>query len=123
IFSRVDLRAAYGFLAPTGRFQAGANDNVGSGYWTHTLSLGENVYLTGDRALVLSAFQIYEFHTSQECTGLPPGQTLRLDYCLTQRIPLPKDMQLQVGLAGYDQWQTTGRNGPDLTPPEMAARY
>ena len=49
-FGRVDLRAAYGFLAPTGRFHAGASDNVGSGYWTHTLSLGENVYLTEDRA-------------------------------------------------------------------------
>ncbi len=122
-FGRVDLRAAYGFLAPTGRFHAGASDNVGSGYWTHTLSLGENVYLTGDRALVLSAFQIYEFHTTQEGTGIHPGQTLSLDYSLTQRIALRKDVQLQVGLAGYGQWQTTGRSGPDLTPAEMAARY
>ena len=37
---RADIRAAYGFLAPTGRFRAGATDNVGSGYWTHTLSCG-----------------------------------------------------------------------------------
>jgi len=123
IFSRIDLRAAYGFLAPTGRFHAGASDNVGSGYWTHTLSLGENMYLTGNRALVLSAFQIYEFHTTQEGTGIHPGQTLSLDYSLTQRVSLRKDVQLQVGLAGYDQWQTTGRSGPDLTPAEFAARY
>ena len=122
-FGRVDLRAAYGFLAPTGRFHAGASDNVGSGYWTHTLSLGENVYLTEDRALVLSAFQIYEFHTAQEGTGIHPGQTLSLDYSLTQRVALRKDIQLQVGLAGYGQWQTTGRSGPDLTPAELAARY
>ena len=122
-FGRADLRAAYGFLAPTGRFHAGASDNVGSGYWTHTLSLGENVYLTGDRATVLSAFQIYEFHTTQEGTGIHPGQTLSLDYSLTQRIALRKDVQLQVGLAGYGQWQTTGKSGPDVTPAEMAARY
>src|SRR5688500_9441205 len=32
---RVAVRAVYGFLAPTGSFKAGANDNVGSGYWTH----------------------------------------------------------------------------------------
>ena len=122
-FARADLRAAYGFLAPTGRFHAGASDNVGSGYWTHTLSLGENVYLTKDRATVLSAYQIYEFHTTQEGTGIHPGQTLSVDYSLTQRIALRKDMQLQAGLAGYGQWQTTGRSGPDLTPAEMAARY
>src|SRR5436190_1539603 len=40
------VRAMYGFLAPTGRFSAGANDNVGSGYWTHALSTGQTFYLT-----------------------------------------------------------------------------
>ena len=34
---RVAFRAIYGFLAPTGRFSAGANTNVGSGYWTSVL--------------------------------------------------------------------------------------
>ena len=123
VFGRADLRAACGFLAPTGRFHAGASDNVGSGYWTPTISLGENVYLTGDRATVLSAFQIYEFHTTQEGTGIHPGQTLSLDYSLTRTIALGKDVQLQAGLAGYGQWQTTGKSGPDVTPAEMAARY
>jgi len=28
---RAEIRAVYGFLAPTGRFKAGANNNVGSG--------------------------------------------------------------------------------------------
>ena len=32
---RADIRAIYGFLAPTGRFESGEDDNVGSGYWTH----------------------------------------------------------------------------------------
>src|SRR4051812_1886863 len=32
---RVGIRTAYGVLAPTGRFNAGSADNVGSGYWTH----------------------------------------------------------------------------------------
>ncbi len=30
-----DVRAVYGFLAPTGRFDSTSNNNVGSGYWTH----------------------------------------------------------------------------------------
>ena len=122
-FDRIDLRAAYGFLAPTGRFKAGASDNVGSGYWTHTLSLGENAYLTRDRATVLSAFQIYEFHTTPEDTGIHPGQTLSLDYSLLRRFSLAKDVQLQAGLAGYGQWQTTEKTGRGVTPPEMAAHY
>src|SRR5688572_5738077 len=34
---RAEIRAIYGFLAPTGRFEVGADDNVGSGYWTHVV--------------------------------------------------------------------------------------
>ena len=72
----------YGFLAPTGRFSAGANNNVGSGYWTHALSAGQTFYLTGNKQLSLSAFQLYEFHTVQEGTGIHPGETFNLDYSL-----------------------------------------
>jgi hypothetical protein len=38
---RIAIRAVYGFLAPTGKFQAGTNDNVGSGYWVSTFSSGK----------------------------------------------------------------------------------
>ena len=43
---RASIRALAGFLAPTGRFTEGASDNVGSGYWTPTLSSGQTVQLT-----------------------------------------------------------------------------
>ena len=118
-----DLRFAYGFLAPTGRFNAGASDNVGSGYWTHTLSAGETLYLTKDRATAISAFEIYEFHTKQEGTQIHPGQTLSLDYSVTRTVSLEPDLRLQIGLAGYEQWQTTDKSGPNLTPAEASARY
>lgn len=58
---RVDIRAIYGFLAPTGRFNAGANNNVGSGYWTQTGSAGETFYLTKNKRTALSGFELYEF--------------------------------------------------------------
>src|SRR5439155_26261310 len=79
---RIAVRFMYGFLAPTGRFAAEANDNVGSGYWTHTLSSGQTCYLTRNQRLVFSAFQMYEFHTTQEGTGIHPGDTFDLDYSL-----------------------------------------
>jgi hypothetical protein len=120
---QVDLRFAYGFLAPTGRFHAGASDNVGSGYWTHTLSAGETFYLTRDRATAVSAFALYEFHTEQEGTRIRPGQTLSLDYSVTRTVSLKPDLRLQIGLAGYEQWQTTDKSGPNITPAEATARY
>jgi hypothetical protein len=121
--ARADVKVAYGFLAPTGRFSAGAADNVGSGYWTHVVSTGQTLYLPGNRATVLSAFEMYEFHRTQGGTGIDPGQNLDLDYSLTHLLTLRKDMRLQVGLIGYGQWLTTDKRGPDVTPEQRSARY
>src|SRR5688572_4115535 len=77
--SRFAIRAVYGFLAPTGRYRNGANDNVGSGYWTHAFSSGQTFYLTKNKATSISAFQMYEVHTTQQHTGIHPGDTLDLD--------------------------------------------
>lgn len=105
---RLDIRVMYGFLAPTGRFTAGANDNVGSGYWTQTVSSGQTLFLTKDRLMTLSAFQMYEFHTKQDGTGIRPGDTFDLDYSLMASVPR-MSRRLQFGLVGYEQRQTTAK--------------
>src|SRR5215469_2963519 len=120
---RVAIRALYGFLAPTGRFAAGANDNVGSGYWTHALSSGQTFYLTTDRSWALSAYEMYEFHTIQQGTGTHPGQTFNLDYSLSRTFTFTKAPALQIGFAGYEQRQTTATTGPVITPEETMERY
>jgi hypothetical protein len=118
---RFAIRAVYGFLAPTGSFTAGANDNVGSGYWTHAFSSGQTFYLT--KTTSVSAFQMYEVHTKQKTTSIHPGQNLDLDYSVMQSIGLGQDSHLQLGLVGYNQWQTTDKTGPGITPPQAAAHY
>ena len=117
------VRAVYGFLAPTGSFNPNANDNVGSGYWTHVVASGQTMWLTRNKSTAVSAFQMYEFHTKQKGTQIQPGQTLNLDYSLTHFIPLRSDFGLQVGLVGYNQWQTTDKTGPTITREQAAAHY
>jgi hypothetical protein len=113
-----DIQVAYGFVAPTGRFNGGASDNVGTGYWGHDISSGQTFYLTKNRGTAFSAYEQYEFHGTQRDTDIHPGQTLNIDYSLTQVIPLQKNMHtlLQVGLIGYGQYQTTDRSGPGINP-------
>jgi hypothetical protein len=120
---RTDIRAIYGFLAPTGKFEAGGTNNVGSGYWTSVLSSGQTFYLTQNKATALSAFEMYEFHGTQQGTMVRPGQTLNLDYSLTQAFQLQGNLRLQLGLVGYGQWQTTDKRGPAITPEQAAAHY
>lgn len=122
-WERVAVRAMYGFLAPTGRFEAGASDNVGSGYWTHTLSSGQTIYLTGNKRLILSAFQMYELHTTQEGTGIHPGDTFDLDYSLMGLLPVSQDVQLQMGVVGYEQRQTTAKTGLTVSDSASEERY
>lgn len=120
---RAAVRAVYGFLAPTGRFRSGANDNVGSGYWTHALSSGQTFYLTKNKGTAISAFQMYEFHTTQEGTNIRPGQTFNLDYSLMHTLALFDKPRLQVGLVGYLQRQPTDKRGPAITPEQAKAHY
>ena len=120
---RIAVRAMYGFLAPTGRFAAGASDNVGSGYWTHTLSSGQTYYLTKNKRLVFSAFEMYEFHTTQEGTGVHPGDTFDLDYSLMGTLVQTSALRLQIGLAGYEARQITAKTGPDITSTMSNERY
>ena len=120
---RIDVRAIYGFLAPTGRFAPGANNNVGSGYWTHAVSSGQTYHLTQDERLILSTFEMYEFHTTQEGTGVHPGQTFDLDYSLMGSVHRTASLALQIGAVGYEARQTTAKTGPNITPEVSAERY
>jgi hypothetical protein len=122
-WDRVAVKAMYGFLAPTGRFDANANDNVGSGYWTHTLSSGQTYYLTKDKFLIFSAFEMYEFHTTQQGTGIHPGDTFDLDYSLMRTVLNKTAFRLQIGLAGYEARQLTAKTGPGITSAMSDERY
>jgi hypothetical protein len=122
---RADIQIAYGFIAPTGRFKGGADDNAGSGYWGNDISSGQTVHLTKNKRTAFSAYEMYEFHGTQRDTHIHPGQTINLDYSLMQIIPLQKNKLtlLQLGLVGYEQHQTTDKSGPTITPEQASTRY
>ena len=120
---RVDIRGIVGVLAPTGKFTAGAKDNVGNGYWTPVIAAGQTFYLSADRATTISLFEMYEFHTTQSGTQISPGETFDLDYSVMRALPFYAASRLQVGVIGYGAWQTTAKTGPGITPAEEAQRY
>jgi hypothetical protein len=36
---------------------------------------------------------------------------------------LQNDLGVQLGLVGYEQWQTTDKTGPTITPAQATAHY
>ena len=120
---RADIRGILGVLAPTGKFNAGAKDNVGNGYWTPVVAAGETFYVSADKATTISLFEMYEFHTTQSGTQIQPGETFDLDYSVMRAFPFYAESRLQVGVIGYGAWQTSAKTGPGITPAEQAQRY
>ena len=111
---RLSVRLMAGILAPTGRYSANANNNVGNGYWSPTLSSGQTLRILDGGRLTFSAFEMYEFHTTQEGTGIRPGGNVDLDYSLMTSLARTDALAVQVGLVGYEQRQTAARPGRGL---------
>ena len=120
---RFAVRAIYGVLAPTGRYRAGANDNVGNGYWTHVVASGQTVYLDKSKRTNISMFQMYEWHLKQTGTNINPGENIDLDYSLMHTLPLKEGNSIQLGVIGYNQYQTTDKSGPNITPEQAKDHY
>lgn len=118
---RVDFVAGYGFTAPTGRYTAGATNNVGSGYWGNNITSATTLYITKNKATTANLASDWEIHGQRSAASMPTGQTSKItpgeaftiEWGLGQVLPLKKDMSLlaQLGVVGYDQWQVSSNGG------------
>lgn len=120
---RFAVRAIYGFLAPTGRYRSTSNNNVGNGYWTHVVASGQTFYLDKKKRTNVSAFQMYEWHLKQTGTNINPGENIDLDYSIMHTVPAGDAASIQFGMIGYNQFQTTDKKGPAITPQQAKDYY
>src|SRR5215471_890931 len=124
--SRADVQAGDGFFAPTGRYTAGASDNIGSGYWGNTLLSGATFYITKDKGTSANVFLDWETHGKKSGTNFTPGQAFTMEWGFGQMIPLKKgsfDKLLQIGFVGYDQWQVSDNGGTIGQTPSSIIPY
>jgi len=112
-FKRADVNVAYAFVAPTGRYSAGARNNISSGYWGNIVNAGATVYLTKNKGTSANLFCVWETHGKKMGSDQTPGQAFTTEWGLGQVLPLKKDFSrlLQLGLVGYDQWQISDNGG------------
>jgi hypothetical protein len=124
--SRADVTSAFGVYAPTGRYTAGASDNIGKGMWSYELSIGTTLYLDEKKSLTFATTAFWETHSAKSGTRTIqiPGNTLtdvKVGQVLTLEGGAGKSF-LQgsgsVGLAYYTQYKLTHDEfGFALTPP------
>ena len=63
---RFDAIAGVGFFVPTGRYAAGASDNLGKGMWSYEVSGGGTLYLDQARSISVSTTAFWETHGKKE---------------------------------------------------------
>ena len=110
---RMDFNAGYAFVAPTGRFTAGASNNVGSGYWGNFITSGTTLYVTKNQGTTANLATAWEIHGQKAGTNETPGQAFTDEWGIGQALPLKKDLSqlLQVGVVGYDQFRVSDNGG------------
>ena len=116
--THADFNTAFGFFASTGRYRAGADDNIGKGMWSYELSAGTTVFLDSKRSLSVATSAYWEAHSKKRGTDvtivIPGGEInltgVRVGQILTLEGGLGKSYlqgTLSVGVAYYAQWKLT----------------
>jgi hypothetical protein len=112
---RADIVTAFALFAPTGRYTAGGDDNLGKGMWSYELSAGTTVYFDEKKTLTLATTGYWETHTKKKdtgnvrvgnitLTGVKVGQLLTLEGGLGKSF---LEGAASVGFAYYAQWKIT----------------
>jgi hypothetical protein len=112
-FTRADLIAGYAFIAPTGRYTAGANNNTGLGMWGNEFSIGTTVYFDEGKKWHAAGLGFYEIHTSKQDLDAKTGDVFTLEGGMGRAFLRG---YANAGLAYAGQWKVTEDSGTDVSP-------
>ena len=110
-----DFIAGLGIFAPTGRYESGADDNLGLGMWSFELFGGATFFFDEAKSWHVATTAFYETHTGKEGSDVRVGDILTFEGGLGKSF---KQGMWNVGLAYYAQFKVTDDDfGLDLSLP------
>ena len=107
---KFDFTGGYLFYAPTGRYETGADDNIGLGYWSHIFQMASYYYPKPDKATAFMFMPSYEFHGNIKDADVRPGSRFIMEYGISQYL----SEKLEVTLQGGHAWQMSEDSGSDV---------
>ena len=112
---RADFIAGLGVFAPTGRYEFGADDNLGLGMWSFEVFGGATFFFDEAKSWHVATTAFYETHTKKEGTDIRVGDILTFEGGFGKSL---KQGMLNFGLAYYAQFKVTDDDlGLDLSLP------
>jgi hypothetical protein len=116
---KADVKAAYGFIAPTGRFDSTGDETTTTDYWGHQITLATTAYLDKSKLTQFSISTNWEFHHKKRHEDLKVGNNMTLEAGVGKIFVKNQGKQLiQFGVVGYSEFQLTNDSGtavPALT--------
>ena len=112
-FKRADVIAGYAFMAPTGRYTAGNNNNTGLGMWGNEFSAGTTFYFDQGKKWHAAGTGFYEIHTSKQDLDSKTGDIFTLEGGVGRAF---LQGYANAGLAYAGQWKVTEDSGADVSP-------
>ena len=113
--ARADFSVGMGIFAPTGRYEADADDNIGLGMWSFEFYGGASLFFDEARSWHLATTAFYETHTTKQESDAKVGDILTLEGGLGKSF---MEGTLTVGAAYFAQWKVTEDDfGVDFEPP------
>ena len=109
-----DYTTGLGLFIPTGKYEAGGDDNVGLGMWSFEFLGGATAYFDKARSWHLSALAAYEIHTDKEDTDVRVGDIFTIEGGLGKSF---MEGAVNVGLAYMGQWKVTDDDFGGIPPP------
>lgn len=108
-----DVSTAYGFYAPSGKYDSSDVANTGLGFWGHQFQLAGAYYPFDHKGTALMLAGTYEINHETQGKHFTQGGHFTLNWGVSQFLPLTDDVLLEVGPAGYSQWQVQDNHGAD----------
>lgn len=115
----IDIVAAYGFDAPTGRFHANAFDNVGFGFWEHQLQTAARFTLDERTTTSFIVVNTVEIGQEKEDVDVTPGAHDTLNWGFGRHF---FDHWFETALLGYDTFQISDDTGSAVPASSRGAR-
>ncbi len=106
---KFDLTAGYMVTAPTGRYETGADDNIGVGYWSHAFQVFTYYYLM-QKATALYLANTFETHSKTKDVDVRSGSRYTIEYGVSQYL----SESFEVTLQGGNTWQIGEDSGDDV---------
>ena len=107
--NKIDLSFLYTIYLPTGRYETGASDNVGKGYWTHLLQLPAYFYLK-EKATAFLIMPTLEMNGKVKDADVKAGSRLTIEYGISQYLT----SWLEIEILNGHNWQIAYDEGEDV---------